>query len=373
MSAAVRILLLALSLLFTGAATAHSSSTAYLLVEPADRDRTAMLEYRLALRDADALLDLDANGDGQLTWGEVEDRSAALTALASEALVLSVNGQRCALTFGAPRLVTDADVSSVALRAPLDCGETAALLNYRLFEGIDPSHRLLLRVGSGAPQLVVPGGEITLAASAPSPAALVRQGVLHILGGADHLLFLLALLLPAVLVRRGGQWAPVPRLRVALVEVAWLATAFTLAHSLTLGLASFGLVQIPTRVIEPLIALTVLLAALNNLWPVVQRRLALLAFVFGLVHGFGFAEVLAPLQLPPLDLAVALVAFNGGVELGQLAAVSVAFALLALMRHWRGYPRWVLGAGSSAVATLAVGWIVERVFDVALFARFVTL
>jgi hypothetical protein len=152
-----------------------------------------------------------------------------------------------------------------------------------------------------------------------------------------------------------------------LVSVLWIATAFTLAHSITLAAASLGWLRIPAAIVEPLIAMTVLAAALNNLFPLVRRRLAWLAFCFGLVHGFGFAQVLIPLQLAPFEMAKALLAFNLGVEAGQMAIVAPAFMRLAWLRGWRGYPRWVLGAGSAMVAIVSCGWIVERVFDVPVF------
>jgi hydrogenase/urease accessory protein HupE len=196
--------------------------------------------------------------------------------------------------------------------------------------------------------------------------AIFANGVLHILGGLDHLLFLVALVLPAVVERRDRRWIARLDLRAALLQVAWIATAFTAAHSITLGLASFGLVRLPASVIEPLIAVTVLAAALNNLWPLVTARLALVAFGFGLIHGFGFAEVLAPLELPAFELARALLRFNLGVEVGQLVIVAVSFALLVIVRRWRGYPRWILGAGSAALAVIACAWIVERIFDLSI-------
>ncbi len=194
-------------------------------------------------------------------------------------------------------------------------------------------------------------------------AASCAPAIGHILSGIDHLLFLVALMLPAVVTRRDGAWAARDDRRAALMQVVWIATAFTLAHSLTLAVATLGWLRVAPAVIEPLVALTVLAAALNNLKPVVTRRLAAVAFVFGLIHGFAFAEVLAPLELPRADLARALLGFNLGVEAGQMLVVAASFALLAWAARWRGYGRWVLRNGSVAVALLAVLWIVERVAD----------
>ena len=364
----MRTLLAVVLVSVTTFAAAHGNSTAYLTLSPAENG-TVDANYRLALRDADALLDLDANGDGVLTWGEVDDRGADLSALVQRHLAFTAGGRPCAAEFSGPTLVRAADVGFAAFSARLACAQPLKF-GYTLFDGIDATHRVALQSSGQAPRLVAPGSVTEVGLSSAGQAdlrGLLAQGVTHILGGLDHLLFVIALLLPAVLVREAGRWRAASALRPALVQVAWIATAFTLAHSITLGLASFGVVRVPASVVEPLIALTVLLAALNNLWPLVQRRLAFVAFAFGLVHGFGFAEVLAPLGLPPGELAWALLAFNLGVEIGQIGVVGAAFVLLALLRRWSGYPRWVLGAGSSAVALLAVGWIAERVLNFPVF------
>jgi hypothetical protein len=184
----------------------------------------------------------------------------------------------------------------------------------------------------------------------------------HIWIGYDHILFLISLLLPAVVVRREGRWVPVGTLRSALLSVLAVVTAFTLSHSITLSLAALGVVGLPSRLVESGIALSVLLAALNNIWPVVTRRTWLLAFGFGLVHGFGFASVLADLGLPRDALALALAGFNIGVELGQLSIVLIVVPLIFLFRARPFYRPAILVGGSSAIALIASVWLVGRVF-----------
>jgi hypothetical protein len=171
-------------------------------------------------------------------------------------------------------------------------------------------------------------------------------------------LFLLSLLLPAVL--------SMPRFAPAFWDVLKVVTAFTAAHSITLALAALSVISLPSRLVESAIAASVVLAALNNLWPVVQRGRWLVAFAFGLVHGFGFAGVLAELGLPQESLLVALVGFNLGVEAGQLAIVALFLPLAYAARHTWVYRRMILVGGSAAIALVAALWMIERVFDLEL-------
>jgi hypothetical protein len=154
--------------------------------------------------------------------------------------------------------------------------------------------------------------------------------------------------------------------RGAFWGVFGIVTAFTVAHSITLTLAVLGVIELPSRLVESVIALSVVIAALNNLRPLVTRRLWMVAFGFGLVHGFGFASVLADLGLPRSALALALVGFNLGVEVGQLAIVVAFLPLAFALRRTTFYRRWVMVGGSLAIAALAATWFIERAFEVRL-------
>ena len=188
----------------------------------------------------------------------------------------------------------------------------------------------------------------------------------HIWIGYDHMLFLISLLLPAVLVRRERCWQPVASLRSALLGVLAVVTAFTVSHSITLTLAALDVIALPPRLVESAIALSVLLASLNNIVPLVTRRGWLLAFAFGLVHGFGFASVLGDLGLPRGALALALAGFNVGVEVGQLAVVLAIVPLIYALRAARFYRPGILVAGSSAIAFVAGVWLVGRALGLGL-------
>jgi hypothetical protein len=391
----VGILILAWLCVAPSSASAHKASDAYLQLSGGD---TLDVRLDIALRDLDAVLDLDRNADRQLTWGEVRTRLDDIQAYALARLRLQQG--RCALAPGAPAAVEPRiDGAYLVLSFRSRCEPAPTLeVEYRLFGEVDPTHRGLLRVagaGNGArpdadgatpslrsldpaaPAVVVPwpGAADNGAASGSAPpsgartagAGFFQDGVHHILIGYDHVLFLVCLLLPAVLRRRidGGR-EPVARWREAIWPMVGLVTMFTIAHSITLALASFKLVTISPRVIEPAIALTIMVAALDNLHPVLRGRRRLFSFLFGLIHGFGFASVLGELDLPALGFASALLQFNLGVEAGQLVIVSVVLALLLALRRWRGYRAVVLAGGSVAAIALATLWLIERVFDLRL-------
>ena len=194
------------------------------------------------------------------------------------------------------------------------------------------------------------------------------EGIWHIWIGFDHILFLLALLLTAVLVHERRRWTGVGSFRAALVEVLWVVTAFTVAHSITLSLAALQIIELPSRLVESAIAASVVLAAANNLWPVVERRRWLVAFSFGLIHGFGFASVLTELGLPKDALVLSLLGFNAGVEVGQLAIVAVFLPVAYLLRNTRLYRKGVFIGGSIHTMLVALIWLAERVFNLKLIS-----
>ena len=250
-------------------------------------------------------------------------------------------------------------------------------VDYRLFFDIDPQHRGLVRLEyqgktrAGIFSAEQPKQKFTLAELSKWHQFLDygKEGVWHIWTGFDHILFLLSLLLPAVLVRfplPGGRWQAAGNFRAAFWDVVKVVTAFTLAHSITLSLAALGVVILPSRLVESAIALSVVLAALNNLRPLVFEKRWVIAFCFGLIHGFGFASVLADLGLPPESLLIALIAFNLGVELGQLAIVSVFLPIAYALRASRLYQRGLFAGGSTAIALVATLWLMQRAFNLQL-------
>ena len=195
----------------------------------------------------------------------------------------------------------------------------------------------------------------------------IWQGVIHILKGYDHILFLVALLLTAVLSREtiNGQlqWKTVSSFRTIVINFIKTVTLFTVAHSITLTLAALGLVKINIPFVESMIALSIILVALNNIFPVFNDKKWLLILIFGLFHGLGFATVMAELPFRIVDLVYVMLFFNIGVELGQLAIVAVLLPVLFyLSRQEQRYLKIVLLWGSVAIGLMASYWFVERAF-----------
>ncbi|MBL8517781.1 MAG: HupE/UreJ family protein [Betaproteobacteria bacterium] len=363
---------------FAPPAAAHKASDSYLSVKVQGRDVAG--QWDIALRDIDFAIGLDADANGEITWGEVKARHDAIAAWALPRLALQRGGGDCGLRVTEHLVDSHTDGAYAVLRFAGQCpaGGDALTLQYRLLFDIDTLHRGLLKLELDGIQhaAVLSPSSGALAFKAGETSRLkqfghyIVEGVWHIWIGFDHILFLLALLLPAVLVhevvQRSRVWRGVTRFGDAFREVLWVVTAFTVAHSITLSLAALEVVTLPSRLVESAIALSVVLAALNNVWPVVEKRRWLVAFVFGLIHGFGFASVLADLGLPRDALVLSLFGFNLGVELGQLAIVAVFLPVAFLLRDTPFYRKVVFIGGSVVTMLLALGWFVERAFDLKL-------
>jgi hypothetical protein len=353
-------------LLFPATAFAHKPSDSYLTLRPAGS--TVEGRWDIAVRDLDHALALDGNGDGAITWGEIRGHESAIAAYAIRHLALSADGRPCLSSPGPLATIEHSDGAYLVLPLSFACAAAHALtVDYRLFFDRDPQHRGIVRLDDGGDRTIVLGprdGARTLplaSGAGPSFAAFLVQGILHIWSGLDHVLFLIALLLPSVLRREAGAWRPVSAIRPALGDVAKIVTAFTAAHSLTLSLAALGIVSVPARLIEPAIAASVALAAVNNVRPMFGADRWVVAFALGLLHGFGFSSVLADAGLHGARLARALVGFNGGVEVGQLAIVSVFVPAAFFLRATAAYRRLALVGGSLAITVLSVFWIVQRI------------
>ena len=351
-------------------ARAHTQSNAYLFIHTTADGVSG--EWHLALRDLEDAVGLDANDDGVITWAELSARKDAVAAYALSRLHLQGDGKPGTLTVTQMLVDNHSDGAYAVLRFDVaGIGRPVALgIDYQAFFDMDPKHRGLLRLENGDQTSVGVFSPTTtrqafnLGTPSHTPFfTFVEQGIWHIWSGYDHILFLLALLLPGVLKRQNGAWQPVTAVRPAVMNILKIVTAFTVAHSITLSLATLGIVHLPVRLVEASIAATVVLAALNNVIPFVAERGWMVAFGFGLLHGFGFANALADLGLHTGQMAATLFGFNLGVEIGQLTIVAVFMPIALSIRHLLFYQRFVLRAGSVAILLVASTWLAERVLD----------
>lgn len=357
-----------LLILYSFTATAHKPSDSYLTLHT--KNNPLQGQWDIALRDLDYAIGLDHNGDGLITWGELQDRQDSISHYVFSRLTLSTQKRNCDTRLTQLQTDEHSDGGYAVLQFDIDCPTTPEqlVINYQLFFDLDPTHRGLLSIRHSeysdslifTPEQPVREIELATLSIWNSGYEYIRQGIWHICIGYDHILFLISLLLPAVLIWRGGQWQAAPELRPALWQVFKLVTAFTLAHSITLAIATLGIFQLPSRWIESAIAASVILAAANNLRPLVQTRLPWFAFAFGLIHGFGFASVLQDLGLTQTGMIPALIGFNIGVELGQLGLVGVFFPLAYSIRRTWFYPQIMLKSGSCVIALIATVWLLER-------------
>lgn len=386
-AAAVAVLLLA----WAGTAVAHTRGTSYS--EWTLSASGAEVEARVSQLELTRL---------QLDPVRTPDYAARVARLLADNLQLWSGGGRCAAQAPSARVGEDGwVVAHWSARCP-DAQDR--VIRTTLFQAVAPSHLHFARAqreGAAPLERVLTLAEPSFALGMPPGVAdslgrYVRLGVGHILSGWDHLAFVLALILLAT------------RLR----EVALLATGFTLAHSLTLAAAVLGWAVVRTEAVEALIGLSIALVAAENLWLrsgrerwmpwllaailavlaltgatrlpfAVLAGLALftacyfalagaaarplrlriaVAFIFGLVHGFGFAGALAPLRLPEERLAVGLLGFNTGVELGQLLVIAVAWPLLQLLARRPRARAWAGDAASACICALGTFWFVTRAF-----------
>jgi hypothetical protein len=363
----VRLAVLVAATLLARPALGHTAGESFFELAPA----TGSGRFEVALRDLDDAIGLDQDGDGRIRRAELDARQAAVVAHVTGAVVMATAGP-CAPQVRRVSVGRRGGAATAVLDVALGCPPGPRLtFESRLFFPRDGLHRAFVTLAHGRQAgethlLRAESPRISLALGAETSAlattrGFVLEGVLHIWQGLDHVLFLVVLLLPAVLHREGGSWVPAASLAIALRDVVRVVTAFTLAHSITLALAALGALRAAPAIIEPAIAASVVLAAVNNLVPVFGRDRWVMAFALGLLHGFGFSSVLAEIGLPRGHLMAALFGFNLGVELGQLALVLVVVPLAFIVRRTVRYRRLALWGGSALAAALAAVWLVERV------------
>jgi hypothetical protein len=348
-------------------ALAHKASDSFLYV---DLD-TSGIRIDIALRDLALLVPLDANSDQKITGKELRAQRPLATQAIENAVTLTSEQGTCNLKGQAWGISSHSDGPYLATQYQADCpnGALPKHIEYTLLFDRDNLHRGLVQITSGESRsltVLSPDQQtVDLTAGPVGPwrtfTTFLREGVIHLLIGIDHMLFLLVLVLPATLIaRKQGDSGTNRPFKARLLQLLGITTAFTVAHSITLALAALKIVQFPSAWVETVIAISIAVGALNVVWPFLGRKTWKLAFVFGLAHGFGFASVLGDLTGGISNLAIALGGFNLGVEFGQLGLIMIGFPLLYALAHIRSYQRVVVPLILLGVGIISLTWAVER-------------
>ncbi len=358
-------------------AFAHKASDAYLMLQQATPLAPMEAKLAMALRDVDRVFDtLDANNDRALSFAEVKAALPAIERWAGTGVTLRCDAQEAPLAWRYEGLEQRSDGVFIRLAASYSpCDRLKSIsLRYTLMQEIDADHRAVVSwawAGSGAAQsqgsaAIKPADawqslqantaqntDVCSTAWATLKSFIVL-GIGHIGGGADHIAFIICLVLTLALTL-AREW------KALLITV----TAFTLGHSITLISATLGWVGSPSWV-EPVIALSIAISAAFNL--IKQRFFDLqspaisagIAALFGLVHGLGFSGAMTEAQLPEGALLWALAGFNIGVEIGQLLIIAAWSVVYWALHRWAKYQRWIVQGGSVALIVLGLYWFLER-------------
>ncbi len=374
----ILLMVLMVLMVLPSAAFAHKPSDSYLFLQDQTATQTG-IRWDIALRDLEQAIGLDTNRDGKITWGELRQQQTAIGAYALSRLSLQQGQQACQPVFSGLQTETHTDGAYAVLLIEPGCPAATGdqlQLDYRLLFDIDSSHRGILldqRTAHQAASYIFSRDtpRVTLSAATTSRFQVllnyIHEGIYHILIGFDHLLFIGMLILPSVLVLQKRHWQGVDSFRPALMNLLKVITAFTVAHSITLSLSVLGWVDLPSRLVEAVIAFSIMVVAVNILYPVITHDQWKLAFGFGLLHGFGFASVLLDLDMNKNTLFEALLGFNLGVEVGQLLVVLLLFPLVYWLRHTQTYRVPILYGSAVLTLILAGIWFVERAFDMQLW------
>lgn len=366
------------SWLMPGAAHAHSGEESYVYLDIFDDGLEGRVEF--PVKDLNEVLGIDIPQDEAGAITATEANLEAIQAYAAEHLSLGLGGEEWPLEFEGFRVLpartgTYSIVDFVVLEEFDTVPRTFDVTYDGIIESLPQKSALLLIAtdfGSGTfanegnHLLTFTSGGTTQqvalddASFIAGVTATIGLGIDHIFIGSDHILFIAALVLPAVLIiGRSRKWLPAPSFRSSLWRVVKIATSFTVAHTVTLTLGGLGIVELPVSFVESTIALSIALAALHNLRPIAFNKEWIIAFAFGLFHGFGFAGLLADLGLHRSNRVVSLLGFNLGIEIGQVAIILLVFPALFILRRTRFYVpfMWLSSAG---LIFIAMGWFIDR-------------
>jgi hypothetical protein len=354
-------------------AFAHSTSTSFVSVDLAPDSAVVPLRWDLSLQDLVWTVFIDHDFDGKVTWGEIQAATETIDRAVLHEIEVQRGGAACNVSVRDLALAERVEQHFLSVALDARCPKSGALsIGGPLFMSGDASQRVLVSahragkllagvISAGSPPWTEPGES----SAWRSFVRFAGEGVWHVAIGYDHIAFVLLLLLPSVLRPVDGKWQGAARLPDVARDIVTIITAFTIAHSTTLALAVTGTVKLPTQPIEVAIAASIAVAGGINLLPRLSRVRLPLAFGFGFVHGFGFANALREIDAEGTTLLPLLAGFNIGVEVAQLAIVALVLPLIFSMRQSRWYTAGVMPLGSCALGAAGLVWMIQRLLPLA--------
>lgn len=380
---------------------AHTLSESFITINVNHEELEGRLD--IAVRDLAYLINIDSNNDGKVTWGELNSTRHSIIDYALKGIKLHLNQNPLSLEIKDFLIDYHLDRAYVVIKFKsgfhnsISDGNRKLKILYNLFFNTNSNHLALLNLTSnsgsdidktdfiniGSFVFTAKNQEQTFDCNTTDFSAVTtlwiffETGVFHILSGFDHLLFLITLLIPVfykswpkffclkkIFEKREKLDSPADynSFTETASSVLKVVTAFTIAHSITLGLATLGFINVSSRFVESAIALSVMVTALNNLihfFP--DKNIWKITFFFGLIHGLGFSSVLRELGIQKVGLIYSLIGFNLGVEAGQLLIVSGYLLTVYWIRKTRFYNLYLTHGGSIIIFLIALVWLIERV------------
>jgi len=370
-----RYFLSACLLLLSQAGQAHKLSDSYLTVDLRETESESSawsLRWDVSLLDLDAELNLDKNLDRQLTWGELRLQQTTVLAYLKSRLSMESDGHLCELQLSAYQLEEHSDGPYLSLSFLPDCKfpQETLLVDYQLFFAENPTHRGLLNLitaqnsklylfsPNNSRQRLVPALDSSWSEHVQD---YFPEGVWHIWIGYDHLLFLFTLILPVVARIKGSSKDGNKNNLNFFIDTLQIVTAFTVAHSITLISTSMQWLVLPANWVEVAIAASIVVAAVHNIRPILPGSRWSIAFVLGLIHGFGFANVLLDLGAQGSSLIAALLGFNLGIEFGQMMVVVAMFGFFMLLARLSLLSQKIVPVASILAVFMGLYWLLQRI------------
>lgn len=321
----------------------------------------------------DKFIELDTNKNGLTSWKEIKAKKQEIAQFVLPHIKISTDGKICENSLVDFQVYRRVHQSYIKLYIDLLCPSPKNEIKvfYNLFFDVDRGQKAFFSIkdqNNSQPMMLSTHTEeisvkLQQSSSFDSFINFLLEGIWHIWIGFDHILFLLMLLIPSVIYYKSKEIVPQSSLKKTLLEVLKIVTAFSVAHSITLALSVLNIVDVNMQFVEVAIALSVLFTALNNIFVWISKKVWLVAFGFGLIHGFGFANVLKEMVLTSGELLRSLLGFNLGVEIGQIAIVIAIVPLLFALRKTFFYRYVILYGFSVIVGIVALLWAYERYFN----------